>query len=81
MMMKKTVRKSRLGQNKQLVLKFQRLKYDGIKRENRYLLRGGYEKGSKQTQMRHHKSIRDFEKEASKTYNLQAHGNKVKTWA
>lgn len=33
--------------------------------------RGGYGKGSKQTQM-HNKSVRDFEKEASKTYNIQA---------
>lgn len=35
-------------------------------------VRGGYGKGSKRTQTRHNKSARDFEKEASKTYNIQA---------
>ena len=35
-------------------------------------LRGGYGKGSKSTQMRHNESARDLEKEASKTYNIEA---------
>lgn len=39
MLMKKIVRKSSLGRNKQLVLKLQRLKYDGIK-ENRIFVVG-----------------------------------------
>lgn len=34
--------------------------------------RGGYGKGSKRTRMRHNKFARDLEKEASKTYNIQA---------
>lgn len=40
MLMKKIVRKSSLGRNKQLVLKLQRLKYDGIKKENRIFVVG-----------------------------------------
>ena len=41
------------------------------KKEGEYNLRGRYGKGSKGTQMRHNKSARDLEKEASKTYNIQ----------
>lgn len=33
---------------------------------------GGYGKGLKRTQMRHNKSVRDLEKEASKRYNIEA---------
>ena len=42
------------------------------KKEGENNLRGGYGKGSKRTQMRHNKSARDLEKEALKTYNIQA---------
>ena len=35
-------------------------------------LRSGYGKGSRSTQMKHNKSARDLEKEASKTYNIRA---------
>lgn len=42
------------------------------KKDGENNLRGGYRKGSKSTQMRHNKSARDLEKEASKTYNIQA---------
>ena len=41
-------------------------------KEGEQNLRGGYGKGSKRTQMRHNKSVRDLEKEASKTYNIEA---------
>lgn len=41
-------------------------------KEGEQNLHGGYGKGSKRTQMRHNKSARDLEKEASKTYNIQA---------
>ena len=42
------------------------------KKEGENNLRGGYGKGSKRTQMRQNKSARDLEKEALKTYNIQA---------
>ena len=41
-------------------------------KEGEQSLRGGYGKGSKRTQMRHNKSARDLEKEASKIYDIQA---------
>ena len=42
-----------------------------LKKEGEHNLRDGYRKGSKRTQMKHNKSARDLEKEASKTYNIQ----------
>ena len=51
-------------------IKLQRLKYDGIKRENRTFV-GGYGNGSKRTQMRNNKSAQELVKEASMTYNIQ----------
>lgn len=42
------------------------------KTEGEQNLRGGYGKGSKRTQMRHNKSARDLETEASKTHNIHA---------
>ena len=41
-------------------------------REGQDKLCGGYGKGSKRTQMRHQKSARELEKEASKTYDIRA---------
>ena len=41
-------------------------------RKGEQTLRGGYGKGSRSTQMLHNKSAREFKKEASQTYNIQA---------
>ena len=45
------------------------IKWNKVGKRN---LRGEYGKGSKSTQMRHNKSARDLEKEASKIYNIEA---------